>query len=286
MSHLIPTNRRRLLPALAVLLVVPFAGMTACIGSGPSATATLTASVADGKSASISIENGKIEIIEDPSAVGVQVTAEVRCFGNDQAEADTRLKATTLVASGDSAGAVQISVSTPKRAKGSWVNLNSDVTHITVRAADLTGIVASTSNGSITLGAFEGEAKLETSNGRIAVHGHKGPVDAQTSNGSIEIDGATSVVADTSNGSIKVVLAADANGDLRLDTSNGSITVDLPAAWQGTVSAETSLGSVNLSGGKVTGKGDSKSMTVGDGSKATASIETSNGSVTVRSAKQ
>ena len=69
-------------------------------------------------------------------------------------------------------------------------------------------------------------------------------------------------------------------------TSNGSITVDLPAAWQGTVSAETSLGSLNLSGGKVTGKGGSKSMTVGDGSKATANIETSNGSVTVRSAKQ
>jgi DUF4097 and DUF4098 domain-containing protein YvlB len=160
------------------------------------------------------------------------------------------------------------------------------VTHITVRAANLSGIVATTTNGSISLGAFEGEAKLETSNGRIAVDGQRGPVNAQTSNGSIDIKGATSVVADTSNGSITVVLADDATGGLRLETSNGSITVDLPAAWQGTVSAETSLGSLNLSGGKVTGKGGSKSMTVGDGSKATANIETSNGSVTVRSAKQ
>jgi hypothetical protein len=234
----------------------------------------------------VAIENGRIEVIRDATVSGVEISAEVRCYGKDQAEADSRLQATSLVAQRDSEGKVEVSVSIPKRAGGGWINLNSDVTHITVRAADLSGIVATTSNGSISLGAFEGEAKLESSNGRIAVDGHRGPVNAETSNGSIDIKGATSVVADTSNGSIKVVLADDATGGLRLETSNGSITVDLPAAWQGTVSAETSLGSVNLSGGKVTGKGDSKSMTVGDGSKATASIETSNGSVTVRSAKQ
>lgn len=255
------------------------------MGSGPSATTTLTSTVAAGKSAAITIENGRIEIIKDPTASGVEVSAEVRCYGKDQAEADARLQATSLVAKSDSEGKVEVSVSIPKRG-GGWLNLNSDVTRITVRAANLSGIVATTSNGSISLGAFEGEAKLETSNGRIAVDGHRGPVNADTSNGSIDIKGATSVVADTSNGSITVVLADDATGGLRLETSNGSITVDLPAAWQGTVSAETSLGSLNLSGGKVTGKGGSKSMTVGDGSKATANIETSNGSVTVRSAKQ
>lgn len=279
-------TRRPILGRIAIIAMTPFLALNACGIMSSSATTTLTSTVAGGKSATITTENGRIEVIKDPAATGVQISAEIRCYGKDQAEADARLKATTLVANSDANGEVAISVNAPKRSVGSWVDMNSDVINITVRASDLSGIVATTSNGSITLGAFGGEAKLETSNGRIAVHGHKGPVDAQTSNGSIEIDGATSVVADTSNGSIKVVLAADANGDLRLETSNGSITVDLPAAWQGTVSAETSLGSVNLSGGKVTGKGDSKSMTVGDGSKATASIETSNGSVTVRSAKQ
>ena len=277
---------RRNFARLALISVAPFLGMASCMGSGPSATTTLTSTVAAGKSAAITIENGRIEIIKDPTASGVEVSAEVRCYGKDQAEADARLQATSLVAKSDSEGKVEVSVSIPKRGGGGWINLNSDVTHITVRAADLSGVVATTSNGSISLGAFEGEAKLESSNGRIAVDGHWGPVNADTSNGSIDIKGATSVVADTSNGSITVVLADDATGGLRLETSNGSITVDLPAAWQGTVSAETSLGSLNLSGGKVTGKGGSKSMTVGDGSKATASIETSNGSVTVRSAKQ
>ena len=277
---------RRNLSRLAAFSIAPLLGMTACMGSGPSAATTLTSTVADGKSATITIENGRIEIIKDPTANGVQIAAKVRCYGKDQAEADARLKATALVAQSDAEGKVRISVSTPKRGAGSWIQFNSDVTDVTIRAADLTGIVATTSNGSITLGAFNGEAKLETSNGRIAVDGHTGPVHAKTSNGSIDITGATSVVADTSNGGIKVALASDATGDLRLETSNGSVTVDLPAAWQGTVSAETSLGSVNLSGGTVKGKGDSKSMAVGDASKASASIETSNGSVTVRSAKQ
>jgi hypothetical protein len=272
--------------AARLLSFAPITCMVACVGTGPSSSSTLASRVADGKSVVVAIENGRIEVIRDATVSGVEISAEVRCYGKDQAEADSRLQATSLVAQRDSEGKVEVSVSIPKRAGGGWINLNSDVTHITVRAADLSGIVATTSNGSISLGAFEGEAKLESSNGRIAVDGHRGPVNAETSNGSIDIKGATSVVADTSNGSIKVVLADDATGGLRLETSNGSITVDLPAAWQGTVSAETSLGSVNLSGGKVTGKGDSKSMTVGDGSKATASIETSNGSVTVRSAKQ
>ena len=272
--------------AARLLSFAPAVCMVACVGTGPSSSGTLASRVADGKSVVVAIENGRIEVIKDPTVSGVEISAEVRCYGKDQAEADSRLQATSLVAQSDSEGKVEVSVSIPKRAGGGWINLNSDVTHITVRAADLSGIVATTSNGSISLGAFEGEAKLETSNGRIAVDGNRGPVNAETSNGSIDIKGATSVVADTSNGSIKVVLADDATGGLRLETSNGSVTVDLPAAWQGTVSAETSLGSLNLSGGKVTGKGESKTMKVGDASKATATIETSLGSVTVRQAKK
>lgn len=269
MTHLILSTRRRVVAAIALLSVVPLTAMTGCMGSSPSATATLTASVAEGKSATISIENGRIEFIKDPAAVGVEVSAEVRCFGDDQAEADSRLKATTLVAKGDADGSVQVSVGIPKTTKAGWINLNSDVTHVTVRAADLTGIVASTSNGSISIGAFTGGATLETSNGSISVIGFGGELKAETS-----------------NGNINVALADGATGNVRLETSNGSVTVDLSAAWQGTVSAATSLGSVNLSGGTVTGKGESKTMKIGDPAKATMVVETSLGSVTVRAVKQ
>lgn len=279
-------TRRPILRRIAILAMTPLLALNACGIMSSSATTTLTSTVAGGKSATITAENGRIEVIKDPAATGVQISAEIRCYGKDQAEADARLKATTLVANSDANGEVAISVNAPKRSVGSWIDMNSDVINITVRASDLSGIVATTSNGSIKIGAFAGNAKLETSNGRITVDGHKGPIDAQTSNGSIDITGATSVIAETSNGGIMVTLADDATGNLALETSNGSVTLDLSEVWQGTLSAETSLGSVNLSGGTVTGKGESKSMKVGDASKATATIETSNGSVTVRPAKK
>ncbi len=256
----------------------------ACIGTGPSATTTLESKVADAKSVTIAVENGRIELIEDAEASGIEISAEVRCYGRDQAEADTRLKSAALEAQPDSSGALRISVKLPKRALGNWSGVNSDVTHVTVRAADLTSVVAETMNGSITVGAFSGSARLETSNGSIKVNGHSVSVDAETSNGSIDIRGAASAIAETANGSITVALGDGATGDLRLETSNGSVTVDLPAAWEGTVTAETSVGRIDLSGGSVTGRGDTRTMTIGDASKANARIETSVGSVTVRPA--
>jgi hypothetical protein len=266
------------------LALVPTLCVVACVGTGPSATTTLEAKVADAKSVTILIENGRIEFIKDAKASGIEITAEVRCYGRDQAEADTRLTSAAIVAQPDSTGAVRISVNLPKRTLDNWGSINSDVTHVTVRAADLTSVGATTMNGSITVGAFSGSAKLETSNGTIKVNGHSGSVHAETSNGSINITGAATAIAETSNGSITVALGDGATGDLRLETSNGSVTVDLPAAWEGTVTSETSVGAINLSGGAVKGKGDSKSMTIGDATKATATIETSVGSVTVRPA--
>jgi hypothetical protein len=278
--------RRRSLLRLAAIALAPVLSLPACGVQSSSATTTLTSTVADAKSAVITIENGKIEVIKDPSATSLQITAEVRCFGKDQAEADSRLKAATLLSQRDSDGEVRIAVNVPKRAKTGLINLNSDVTHITVRAADLSAISATTSNGAITIGAFTGPATLETSNGAISVTGHDGPVKATTSNGSITIEGARSVVAETSNGKIDVTLREGATGDLSLETSNGSITLELAKSWEGTVTGSTSLGSVNLSGGTVSGKGESKSMKIGDATKAKATVETSLGSVTVRPAKQ
>ena len=228
---------RPILGRIAILAMTPFLALNACGIMSSSATTTLTSTVAGGKSATITTENGRIEVIKDPAATGVQISAEIRCYGKDQAEADARLKATTLVANSDANGEVAISVNAPKRSVGSWVDMNSDVINITVRASDLSGIVATTSNGSIKIGAFAGNAKLETSNGRITVDGHKGPIDARTSNGSIDITGATSVIAETSNGGITVSLADDAMGNLALETSNGSVTLDLSEVWQGTLSA-------------------------------------------------
>lgn len=305
-----------LLARVAVLSAAPFLGMTACATVEPSATTVLHATVADGTSALITIENGRVEVIKDPSVTGVEIAAEVRCFGKDQADADARVKRATLVAERDSDGQVRISVDLPKRPLLS--TRQSDSTHVTVRAATLSGITATTSNGSIDVGAFSGQATLQTSNGSIDVIGHEGPVrastsngaitiegattavaktsngriearlgragsvEAVTSNGAIEITGASSVVAETSNGRIEVSLGEGATGDIQLESSNGSVTLELSKAWQGTVTAESGHGSVSMNGGVVTGKDGSKTMTIGDAAKARATIETSLGRVTVR----
>lgn len=312
------TSRHRLgrLARIAALSAVSFFAAAACVTTEPSATTVLNATVADGTSALITVENGRIELVKDASVTGVEIAAEVTCFGRDQAEADARLKSATLVATRGSDGQVRISVDLPKR---SFLNdRQSDSTHVTVRAATLSGITATTSNGSIDVGAFSGQATLKTSNGSIDVIGHDGPVSASTSNGAItiegapsavantsngriavrlgregsveavtsngaiEITGASTVVAETSNGRIEVTLGEGATGDVRLESSNGSVTLDLPKAWQGTVNAESGHGSVGMTGGVVTGKDGSKTMTIGDGAKAKATVETGSGRVTIR----
>jgi DUF4097 and DUF4098 domain-containing protein YvlB len=64
------------------------------------------------------------------------------------------------------------------------------------------------------------------------------------------------------------------------------VIVELGERWQGTVTADTSNGKIDLSGGEVVRKRGVGTMTIGDASKATARIDTSNGPVTVRSAKK
>jgi DUF4097 and DUF4098 domain-containing protein YvlB len=63
------------------------------------------------------------------------------------------------------------------------------------------------------------------------------------------------------------------------------VSLELGAGWEGTVTADTSNGRIELSGGERVKKRGTQTMTVGDASKASAKIDTSNGRVTVRAAK-
>ena len=143
-----------------------------------------------------------------------------------------------------------------------------------------------TSNGAIASAGFAGAATLVTSNGRISVEGHDGPVIARTSNGAIVASRVRSLSARTSNGRIEASLAEGASGDVELDSSNGAVSLVLPPSWRGVVTAETSNGSIDLEGGAVRQSDRAATMTIGDGPgpSAKATIETSNGRVTVRAA--
>ena len=270
-----------------LLCALPILGLAGCSISQVSSKGELSQTVADAKSVVVATENGSVELIRDPAATTMQISAAIRCSADTEEKAAARVKATKLTAERDAAGKVRVTVEFPPRESVLAAAYSDESASLVIRAANLDGVDVSTTNGGITVGAFAGPAKLETSNGSIKLTDYAGPIDARSSNGTIVASGVLApVVADTSNGRIEITLAPQAQGNLELDTSNGSVLLELGEGWQGTVTADTSNGKIDLSGGEVVRKRGTNTMTVGDASKAIAKIDTSNGRVTVRSAKK
>ena len=277
-----------------VRLVAPVAALVAslslvaCRLNAASVEGSLSATASDAKSLIVKNENGSVEIVKDPAATELQIVAKVRCAAESKEAAEARLKATKLVAERDAAGRVRVQVAFPSREPTAMtvvLNASTEGASLVIRAANLDGIEVETSNGSITCGAFAGLAKLGSSNGSIRIDGHTGPVHLDTSNGAIEATGVgTPVIAETSNGRIEVSLSDTATGDVKIDTSNGRAELRLSKAWQGTVRAETSNGSIEALAPTATmiNERDEATVTFGDGTKAKATIDTSNGRVTIR----
>jgi len=281
-----------------VRLVAPVAALVAsfslvaCRLNAASVEGSLSATASDAKSLIVKNENGSVEIVKDPAATELQIVAKVRCAAESKEAAEARLKATKLVAERDSAGRVRVQVAFPSREPAAMtvvLNASTEGASLVIRAANLDGIEVETSNGSITCGAFAGLAKLGSSNGSIRIDGHAGPVHLDTSNGAIEATGVgTPVIAETSNGRIEVSLSDTATGDVKIDTSNGRAELRLSKAWQGTVRADTSNGSIEALAPTATviNERDEATVTFGDGTKAKATIDTSNGRVTIRGPAQ
>ena len=273
-----------------LLAALPILGLAGCGANQVSSSGDISSTVAEAKSVDVTSENGSVEVVRDPAATTMQISAAIRCSADTTEKAAARVKATKLTAERDPDGTVRVAVEFPPREPAVILgghSYSSDSASIVIRASNLDGIQVTTSNGSISVGAFAGPAKLETSNGSIELTDHAGPIDARSSNGAIIASGVRApVIADTSNGRIEIALAPQAEGNLRLETSNGPVIVELGERWQGTVTADTSNGKIDLSGGEVVRKRGVGTMTIGDASKATARIDTSNGPVTVRSAKK
>ena len=148
------------------------------------------------------------------------------------------------------------------------------------------GVALTASNGSLTSSGLAGDASLESSNGSIKISNHDGKVDLDTSNGRIQVVGVTgSVDAKSSNGSLDIALADGASGSVVLKTSNGSVNLKLGSEFSGRLKMKTSNGSISYGGaaGAKVLKGGRKSAEIQFGeSNEASSIETSNGSITVR----
>ena len=286
----------RIAALLAPLAAAPVSGCIIINESGTSsswpqerALVTRTGSAADAKSVAVENRNGRVTVTRDASATALAVTAEIRCAGRTADEAQQRADATTLevARAGDGLVRVRVKFAPVPDGVGSWGN---DSAHVDVKAPQLAGIEVVSSNGAIQVeGGFTGPARLRTSNGGIRVKDHAGPVQADTSNGAIEASGiGTPAQLETSNGSVDVAVADGQAGNVEVRTSNGSVKLALPSSWQGRADATTSNGRVSMDGGgraqRLSAERNQGSMDVGDGGKATATVRSSNGSVTVRAA--
>lgn len=135
-------------------------------------------------------------------------------------------------------------------------------------------VKADTSNGAITIGHFRATALV-----------------AHTSNGAITVAGvARNVDLDTSNGAITATLAPDSEGAWRASTSNGAITLEVEEGRSlgYDVDATTSNGRITIlldDGDLTTDERNHKHFTTEDfasrAHRATVTLETSNGAITV-----
>lgn len=242
-------------------------------------TVTSSAPHVSGSGLKVTSRNGAITVQQGSSETAVTIKATLRMV------TEARLGEASIVANRTPAGVLEISAQPPT---GGWRTNEGCSFDVTV--PDVSGVELISSNGAITMSGLSGVAKLDTSNGRITVRGHRGDLFADTSNGRIEATGVTGAVdARTSNGAVSISMADAAAGPVTIDTSNGSVTLDLTPSFRGTLEAHTSNGSVRMPEGAPAGvsryslrsTGRRATLEVGEGGPA-SSIDTSNGSVTVR----
>jgi hypothetical protein len=101
-----------------------------------------------------------------------------------------------------------------------------------VTATSMTsGVSATTTNGRIGLTDTRGAASLNTTNGAVEVAVHRGSVDAHTTNGTVDCDIAElrtseTVILQTTNGAVILLLPADVSATVDATTTNGTITIN------------------------------------------------------------
>jgi len=271
---------------LSLAVFVPLAAATGCIvysGGGvmwaagqPAAhkeTRTLTAAHAAGSAIDVETGNGSIDVRASEPADG----AEVRIEADLAAQTVERLAETRVVAEADADGALRIRTEWPGGRRRQ--NERCSFRVVTPGAG---GVLLVTSNGDLRLAGLSGAADLTTSNGAITVAGHDGPVAAASSNGDVTVRGVEQADVSTSNGDVRIALAAGSPGRVNASTSNGGIVLAVADSFRGEVDARTSNGRVSneVSSAAAVGKvRKSAARYVFRGGGPVSTLETSNGSI-------
>lgn len=273
-----PPFRRGVASPCLLLTPLLLAGLSGCNYSSTLVERSVAMEVPLAADAPLAVqtENGSISVTES-AGQAMTISAVIRARTQERADA------TSIVAEPSPDGGVKLFAQWPDK------RLSNEKCSFVITAPALGNLSMRTSNGSITLKGFEGQATARTSNGAISIDDFTGPISANTSNGAIKIVNATAGVnADTSNGAITITLSDSNPGPVTLKTSNGSIDLAVGAAFAGTLGATTNNGTVTISGPGVTITQQSRNAASatfgGEGASgaASSSLRTSNGRITVR----
>lgn len=286
-----------------VLVGMPLAGcvvgMGGCDWQSARYAREMQVSVAHvaGTGLDLQTENGKVSVVRG-SGSEVMIKATVHASTQERADGArvTAERSAGADASGEKALVVRVDWPGGKREPSEGCSME-------VSVPETAWVRVKSSNGGITIENLGGTADLKTSNSAIQVNGHKGDVTAVTSNGGVrasnvagslraETSNSSMTIADvggfvhasTSNGGITASLGGESKGPVRLKASNGSISVLVPTSFGGTMELKTSNGTIRHEGlGSTVYSGSHTSGTLKFGGSGEAStVETSNGSITVK----
>ncbi|MDG0865780.1 DUF4097 family beta strand repeat protein [SAR202 cluster bacterium JH702] len=154
--------------------------------------------------------------------------------------------------------------------------------HLVVPAS--TNVIASTSNGQLSVNGVTGTGEVDTSNGRVTLTNVTGTYVASTSNGSIKLlDVAGQFHAETSNGRIDFSGSFDENSNNKFSTSNGSMNIVFSNDPNLELDARTVNGTVD-SERPILATTTEKNRLVGQYGEGSAQLElrTSNGSIDIK----
>ena len=228
--------------------------------------------------------NGTIEVRGADGATASVVVTKVGDAGDEKTA--RRVAAAIGLSVVQEGATVRVLAAAPPR--------SADASHaradVTVSLPSAANLDLKTGNGAVTVSGITGGVKVGTTNGKVHVDGARGQqVFVRTENGAISVTGEdVALDARTANGAITFSgsLAAVVTGGVhQARTSNGAITVDLPADATFLLEATTIAGSVT-STFKVQGADLSArtnlSGAVGANPRATLSLHTNNGNITIR----
>jgi DUF4097 and DUF4098 domain-containing protein YvlB len=252
------------------LLSAAVAGATACDvvinsmeGGRAKAAREWTASYAlSGPDARVEVANvnGPIEV-EAADGASVEVKAVINARGATDEEANAALKQVEIsVEKGQNS--VRLEAKYPKELGRRGVSID-----YRIRLPKSVKITAGTVNGSITVTGVQSAVRAESTNGNV--NGH-------------ELAG--SVVASTTNGSLRIQMAQLGNDGVTLETTNGSIDLKLPGQAKASVSARCVNGGINVSDLDFEKVGESSRRKLDghiNGGGAAVKLETVNGGIRI-----